>query len=410
MRVSVLAALAATMIAATVFVPADPARRLPDDPLFVHQVSFRDTTGAVTLRRSSTRLDSLVVEARPGIGLDLPGAWAHTTGSRAVVVALLDDGFFYRHPDVAPNVWANPGEVGMDSSGLPRETNRIDDDGNGYVDDVAGWDFAFDDPDPDPYVFDGMDRGRIQPYRHSIPAMGIVGAAGDDGRGTAGINWEVSLMLLKIGHQGIRRGERDTLRARRAAEAIRYAADNGARVVNWSGFVSHATDEDAALVRDAIAYAGEREVLVVVGAGNDGVDLDDPGDRVVPQSFQLPNLLKVAEVGFDGTLYRYELGDRVLGSNYGRRRVQLGAIGMNFTTDLVHGREAYGLSGGTSNAGPVVAGVAALVLSVRPELGAEALRDLLLSTVTPVPELAGRVASGGVVNARRAVEAAVAGP
>ena len=107
--------------------------------------------------------------------------------------------------------------VHQDATGHAKETNGVDDDENGYVDDVMGWDFAFDDPDPDCYIFDGMDRTRIQPYWHSISALGIIGARGNNGIGVAGINWDVSLMLLKIGAQGIGRDEKDTLRPGRAA-------------------------------------------------------------------------------------------------------------------------------------------------------------------------------------------------
>ena len=134
----------------------------------------------------------------------------------------------------------------------------------------CGWDFAFDDPDPDCYIFDGMRRDSIQPYWHSISALGIIGAKGNNGIGVAGINWDVSMMLLKIGAQGIGRDEKDTERPGRAAKAIRYAADNGARVINWSGFVSDPTPAALEELRAAIEYAGKKNVLLVVGAGNSG--------------------------------------------------------------------------------------------------------------------------------------------
>lgn len=111
----------------------------------------------------------------------------------------LDDGFFCWHEDIAPNVWQNPGETGADDRGRDRRTNGVDDDRNGFVDDVVGWDFVCEDPDPDHYVYDGKDRTRTQPYWHSISALGIIGAKGDNGIGVAGINWTVSLMRLKIG-------------------------------------------------------------------------------------------------------------------------------------------------------------------------------------------------------------------
>ena len=387
--------------------PAQEARTLvPNDPWFRNQLSFYCDGGPASYRVSSTSSERRQVTVVPGVSLDLPRAWTITTGSRSVVVAVLDDGFFYGHEDVAANVWRNPGETGQDSAGLDKATNGRDDDGNGYVDDVVGWDFAFDDPDPDAYVFDGMDRGRIQPYQHSIPILGIIGADGNNGTGVTGINWQVSLMLLKIGAQGIARGEADTLRAPRAARAIRYAVDNGARVINWSGFVSDTSSRGREALRGAVVYARDHGVLLVVGAGNAGADLDDDANCLYPQCFDEPNVIRVAELDFDGALVRYRAGDRWLGSNYGPRRVEVAAIGQNFTTNVTNGRSSYRVFGGTSGAAPVVAGVAALMLSVDSTLRAPDLKRLILETATRLPALSGKVTSGGAVNAYRAVVAA----
>lgn len=383
-----------------------PRTVVPSDPWFRNQLSFYFGGGPASYRVSSTSTERRQVTMAEGISLDLPRAWAITTGSRAVVVAVLDDGFFYAHEDVTGNVWRNPGESGTDSAGLDRATNGRDDDGNGYVDDVVGYDFAFDDPDPDAYVFDGMDGRRIQPYGHSIPVLGIIGAQGNDHIGVAGINWQVSLMLLKIGAQGTPRGQTDTLRAARAAKAIRYAVDNGARIINWSGFIADTAASRRELLRAAVVYARDRGVLLVTGAGNSGVDLDDDTNCDYPQCFDEPNVIRVAELEFDGTLVRYRADERWFGSNFGARRVEVAAIGQNFTTAVKNGRSTYRLFGGTSGAAPVVAGVAALMLSVDSSLRAPELRRMIMETATPLPALKGKVASGGTVNAYRAVLAA----
>jgi subtilisin family serine protease len=400
-------ALALPIFAAVLLTAQSPSRRIvPNDPFFKYQVSFLNPGGQVKIERTSIKPSCVTLDAAAGIDPDITRAWTISTGSRAVVVAVLDDGFFYNHEDLAGNIWANPGETGPDATGHPRETNRIDDDKNGYVDDVMGWDFAFDDPDPDCYVFDGMRKDRIQPYWHSIAALGIIGARGNNGIGVAGINWDVSMMLLKIGAQGIGRDETDTARPGRAAKAIRYAADNGARVINWSGFVSDPTPEALAELKAAIEYAGEKNVLLVVGAGNSGLDVDRPENYTYPVCFPLDNILTVAMVDFKGDLVRYQAGDRPLGSNFAVRNVDIAALDENFTTDLENGRSTYRLGAGTSCAAPVVTGIAALTLAVKPGLSAVALKKMLMDTATRLPGLNGKVASGGMVNAYRALLAA----
>jgi subtilisin family serine protease len=402
MRKSLPIVLAAILVVAQ----APPGRIVPNDPYFKFQAAFLNPGGKIALERTSIKPSPVEYDAVAGIDANVTRAWTISTGSRAVAVAVLDDGFFYAHEDLAGNIWANPGESGPDATGHARETNGADDDGNGYVDDVMGWDFAFDDPDPDCYVFDGMSRDRIQPYWHSIPALGIIGARGNNGLGVAGINWDVSLMLLKIGAQGIPRGQKDTLRPGRAAEAIRYAADNGARVINWSGFVSDPTPEALAGLRSAIEHAGRKEVLLVVGAGNSGLDIDLPENAVFPACFDLDNILTVAMVDFRGEIVRYQAGDRWLGSNFGPRNVDIAAVEQSFSTFVENGRSTYRMSGGTSNAGPVVAGVAALTLSVDPRLSAEVLKKILMGTARPLPGLAGKVGCGGMVDAFAALNAA----
>jgi subtilisin family serine protease len=397
----------AFIFAVTLISGQDPSPRvIPNDPFFKYQVSLQNPGGRIEIQKTSTRPSAVTLDTAPGIDPDITRAWTISTGSRRVVVALLDDGFFYSHEDLAGNIWTNPGESGPDATGHPKETNGIDDDGNGYVDDVMGWDFAFDDPDPDCYIFDGMRRDRIQPYWHSIAALGIIGARGNNGIGIAGINWDVSMMLLKIGAQGIVRDEKDTARPVRAARAIRYAADNGARVINWSGFVSDPTPEALAELKAAIEYAGKKDVLLVVGAGNSGVDIDRPENFVYPASFPLDNILTVAMIDFRGALVRYQAGDRWLGSNYGVQHVDIAALDENVATDVQDGRSTYRLGGGTSCAAPVVSGIAALTLSVKPGLGAVALKKILMETARRLPGLDGKVASGGMVNAYRALQAA----
>jgi subtilisin family serine protease len=403
----IAAPIAALVLALIAVAGTDKERVIPNDPFFKDQVSFLNPGGRLTIERSSLKPSPVTREAVAGVDPEVTRAWTLSTGSPSVVVALLDDGFAYWHEDVKDNIWANPGETGPDGTGHPKESNGIDDDGNGYVDDVMGWDFAFDDPDPDAYVFDGMRKDRIQPYWHSISAMGIIGARGDNGLGVAGINWRVSMMLLKIGAQGIGRDETDTARPLRAARAIRYAADNGARVVNWSGFVSDPTPQALEELRKAIDYAGSKGVLLVVGAGNSGLDIDREENFTFPACFPAENILTVAEIDFKGDLVRYEAGPGVWrGSNFGPRNVDIAAIGENFTTDITNNRSTYRLGAGTSCSAPVVTGTAALVLSVRPGSSAVELKKILMDSASPLAALKGRVGCAGMVDAYRAILAA----
>lgn len=389
--------------------PLFSQEKIPNDPYYKDQISFHNPGGKITINTRSNKPSSAEFDAVKGVDLNIEKAWGITTGSKDVIVAILDDGFCYNHPDIKDNIWHNPGESGKDTNGFDKETNGVDDDHNGYVDDVLGWNFAFESPDVDCHVFDGMDKSRIAAYRHSIGVIGIVGAKGNNGIGVAGINWDVSMMLLQIGAQGIGRGETDTARVDRASRAIHYAADNGARVINWSGFVDDLRPEKLAELREAVEYAAAKNVLIVLGAGNVAKDIDLDENCQFPACFDTANLIRVAEIDFEGKLYRALPSSKFIGgSNYGTKRVEIAALGMNYTTQVVGGMGTYALGAGTSCAAPVVSGVAALMLSVNPKLTALQLKQLLMQSVTKLPTLKGKVASEGMVNAYRAVLAAQA--
>jgi subtilisin family serine protease len=164
--------------------------------------------------------------------------------------------------------------------------------------------------------------------------------------------------------------------------------------------------ESLALLKADIDYAGEKGVLLVVGAGNEGKNVDLEENYSYPSCFDSENILNVAEIDFKGELYRYKIDGRVLGSNYGEKNVDIAAIGMNFTTFLKNNRSVYALGGGTSNSTPVVTGVAALVLSIRPELKALELKKILMDSATHLPSLKGKIKSGGMVNAYQAIQLA----
>jgi len=380
----------------------------PDDPYFKFQVSYDHRGGNVVVDQTSRKKSSRELTLATGIHLNLLPAWELTTGCRDVVVAVMDDGFFYEHEDIRDNIWKNIGESGLDSDGYPKETNGIDDDRNGYIDDVMGWDFWFKDPDPDAYIYDGRFDTAIAPNWHSIDALGIIGAKGNNGLGVSGVNWDVSLMLLKVAAQGSALDKDPAARVPKAAEAIRYAVDNGARVINWSGFVS-VTDADALRpLKEAIDYAEQKNVLLVVAAGNSKKNIDLAENVLYPACFPNENIIVVGEIDFDGEPYVVRDDPKFVGgSNFGPKNVDIAAIAQNYTTHIYHNRSTYHLAEGTSNAAPVVSGVAALILSLRPDLKASQLKQILMDSAVRLPGLQGKIGCGGMVDAYAALKKAV---
>ena len=298
-----------------------------------------------------------------------PEAWDVTTGSAQVPVAVVDTGIDATHPDLASNVWTNPGE-----SGGGRETNGLDDDGNGRIDDVHGWDFVDQDAQPQ----DGNG--------HGTHVSGTIAARGNDASGVAGLNWSSAIMPLRV------LGDDGSGFVSDAITAYAYAARNGARVVNASlGGPSFSRAE-----HDALAAAPN--TLFVVAAGNDGTDNDTTAEY--PCDYDLANVVCVAASGHDDALASF--------SNYGPANVDLAAPGVDIASTWPGGR--YALLDGTSMATPHVAGAAALLLAHDGTLTAAGLRAALLSSAEPVAALAGRVASGGRLDVAAALSVPPAPP
>ena len=296
------------------------------------------------------------------VDIDAPEAWAVTTGSSDVTVAIVDTGVDYNHPDLAPNVWRNPGE-----SGSGKETNGIDDDRNGLVDDHRGWDFADGDRDP------------IDVHGHGTHVAGTVGARGNDGIGVSGVNWDVQLMPLRV------LGANGSGSTADVASAIRYAAANGASVVN----ASLGGPDYSRMVADAIAASPG--VLVVAAAGNDGTNNDTTASY--PCNLSSANVVCVAA---------HTSGDALADfSNYGATSVDLGAPGSMIYSTVLNG--AYGWYSGTSMATPHVAGAAALLWSAMPAASVGSVRSALLQGVDGSSAMTGRVATGGRLNVHTAL-------
>jgi subtilisin family serine protease len=265
--------------------------------------------------------------------IDAPEGWHRTRGA-GVVVAVIDSGIDIAHPDLATNVWRNPAE---------QCGNGIDDDNNGYVDDCVGWDFANNDNTVEDLV------------GHGTHVAGIIAAEADNGIGVAGVAYESNVMALKIG---------DGAPALSAAlEALAYAIDNGARVINASWLIA---DPAAAPYLDLALDAAERAgVLVVTGAGNQPVDIDT--SPVFPASSAFANVIAVgASTATD---------QPAAFSGYGSNTVDLFAPG-EFVISTVPG--GYGVYSGTSMAAPMVSGAAALLWAATPQATYDEVKGALL--------------------------------
>ncbi|HEX8502972.1 MAG TPA: S8 family peptidase, partial [Pyrinomonadaceae bacterium] len=324
----------------------------PDDPRFAEQWALRNAGEA-----NGTSAGSDVRAAR---------AWAVSTGSPSTVVAVVDSGVDFSHPDLKDNRWANAAE----------QDNRRDDDRDGYVNDLYGWDFV-------------NDSGTVADENgHGTAVAGLIAARGNNGVGVSGVMWQAGLMSLRVldatgaGDVG------------RAVEAIDYAVAHGAQVINCSW----GTGANSEALRDAVSRAGARGVVVVAAAGNAGHDNDAAPHY--PASFDLPNVISVAST--DGA-------DRLAGwSNWGAARVQVAAPGDGVLTTTRGG--GYGVVNGTSASAAVVSGVVGLVKTARPLLRAERVREAVAGGVRKIPELAGKVSAGGVVDAAAALGTAQGWP
>ncbi|MDD3275506.1 MAG: S8 family serine peptidase [Kiritimatiellales bacterium] len=311
--------------------------------------------------------------------INATGAWDVTTGSTNVIVAVIDTGVSLTHPDLVSNLWKNVAEV----NGI----TGVDDDGNGYIDDVNGWDFGRADSNPDDngdVDYDG-NTGAFG-YGHGSHCSGTVGAVGSNAVGVVGVCWTVKIMPVKAA-QYIAEYESMLFVDSDVAEAIRYASDEHAKVISASFGGSSYSDT----ARDAIVYANSKGVLFVAAAGNDSSDND--ATPMYPACYDVPNIVSVAATSTNDTLASF--------SNYGQLSVDLAAPGVNILSTVPGG--TYESFQGTSMACPHVAGAAALLLSANPSLTHLQVKEALLSTVDSVGALASRTVSGGRLNVQKLI-------
>ena len=294
--------------------------------------------------------------------IDAVEAWNTTTGSRSTIVAVIDTGVDYTHPDLAANIWLNTDEVAG---------NGLDDDGNGYIDDLHGFDFVNNDGDP------------MDDQNHGTHVAGTIGAVSNNGSGVVGVNWNVQIMALKFLSASGSGFTSDAVRA------LDYAVANGAHLSNnsWGGGGA------SSAMNSAISRARNAGHIFVAAAGNNGSNNDSNGHY--PSNYTQDNVISVAATDRNDRLASF--------SNFGATTVDLAAPGVSILSTVAGG--GYASYSGTSMATPHVAGVVALVHSQHPNWSHTQIINQVLNTVDPVVSLQGRVQTGGRLNAAAAVGA-----
>lgn len=293
-----------------------------------------------------------------GADISAQAAWTVSTGSRqGPVIAVIDTGVDYGHPDLAANIWTNPAEIPGDG---------IDNDGNGVIDDVHGYNAADETGDP-------MDDNS-----HGTHCSGTIAAEGNNGQGVVGVNWQAQVMAVKFLSASGGGSVADVIKS------VVYATANGARLTSnsYGGGANEAEYE---------AFKAS-PLLHVCAAGNESRDNDRLGSY--PASYDLPNIISVAASDRNDALAGF--------SNWGASSVDLAAPGVDILSTLPGGR--YGTYSGTSMATPHVAGVAGLIATAYPEASNDQIKSRLLGSSDPVGEFAGKMVSGGRLNAAAALE------
>ena len=323
--------------------------------------------------------------------MDAEEAWDLEVGCPQVVIAVIDTGVAWDHADLADNIWTNAGEDWV--NGNPGN-NGEDDDGNGFKDDYLGWDFVADTQDCRDADCEERDANPMDSHGHGTHVAGIVGAISNNNEGVAGVTWHCKVMAVRAAYEnGAGTG---ILEVEDAADAIRYAVDNGAHVLN----LSWGDNGDFTPVREAVSYAVENGVVVCAAAGNNNSDTpffpaaygdpeaDPPGDAL------MDDLVMAV-----GTINRYS--QKAGNSNYGPW-VDVSAPGVGILSTCLGG--GYCNKSGTSMAAPQVAGLMGLMFSRFFGWSPLVIRDMVLDSVVVLSQLAVENAASGTINLYDALE------
>lgn len=280
---------------------------------------------------------------------DAARAWSVTQGSKKTIVAVIDTGVDEHHEDLIANLWVNPGESGRDNKGRDKATNGVDDDNNGFIDDVHGWNFV-------------SNNNRLDDnHGHGTHIAGIIGAEAGNNKGISGISPKVNLMILKYFDPKVP----NTDNLKNTIAAIQYAVKMGAHIINYSGGGTDYSQEE----HDAVLLAERKGILFVAAAGNERSNSDE--HHYYPADYKLKNIISVTAI--DPTT------EVLASSNYGIDTVDIAAPGQNILSCLPH--NSYGLMTGTSQATAFVTGAAALIMAHKNQyFQAEEVKKYILST------------------------------
>ncbi|HKP11112.1 MAG TPA: S8 family serine peptidase [Blastocatellia bacterium] len=365
----------------------EPASVVPTDPRFFDQWGLKNY-GYLIDGNSAT----------PGADTHVTDAWEITKGSRDVIVAVTDTGVDITHPDLAGSIYTNPREI---------PGNGVDDDGDGYVDDVHGYNVGENNNDV------------TDIFGHGTQIAGVIAAGIDNNVGIAGVA-QVSIMPVRFFRKTGPDPSQFEATVVEATRALVYAAAAGASVINASwrslGSVDQVTDDQLSLLQDAIYATNDAGALLVSIAGNEGYNNDNV--KVYPGAFQLPNQIVVAASDFNDGIWRDDFYPFSVRSGFGPKTVAVAAPGVSIITITPHGNcllcsqsddpaDWYTHADGTSLSAAFVSGVAALVKSKYPSDNAMLLKARIVKSVDVLSQLAPYVSTSGRVNALAALNVQV---